>query len=789
MLRHAVGHLRRLAGMAERLERPRTDGAIAVTHRIESLCLYLLLVVIALRPLIPESYNSARSLMTSGFGAIEDPSPAATLVIDAFILLAAAGFAFGGLARGLARRRAYRRCGIEWGLAAVALGGLVSCWVAGNKRIAINATVDWLCLPLLTIVLVQLLRQRWHLRLVLCVVLSSAAVQAYECFNQVLYSFPATKELYEQNRERIWAERDVELDSPQVALYERRLDSGEATGFLSHGNVTGAYLVMTGLAALAVAWSRWRSPPKPMRRVLAGAVAILGVVVLAAAGLTHSKGAAVAGVGALVVWCARQVWAGWIERNRIRTLWLGWGLVIAGALAAVGYGLHNSRLPGASLNFRWQYWTASAKLLADRYATGVGRENFGRHYLKYKTIDSPEEVSNPHNFLVNAAAEWGVIGLVGVVVMLVGGSIAVTRRQATQVQADSDAAVTGRPLLWGLGVGGAVFFVRLFLLGSSDVNYLFVATFVPVIVWAVVFALLSTESDKTGPFRNGTLPGLAVGINCCLLAFLVQEGINFAVFIPGAATTFFAMLAIPIADYRMRIADWSAAGAPSRRRRGGGWILPAVACVVVFSYLIWIVLPVGRAGAALTRARAAVGQLIRGTYEVQPAYVEYARAAALDGLDPTPPAECAGWLIRYAEVGTDREAAIERSLALIDTAIARDPLSTSLHRQKMRLCREAYRLTDDSRYNAAAIAPARRVVELYPQSPEAHADLGTCLLDAARESPDAALLTEAMEHLRRALELDDARPSWEELRRFRPRQRKQIESQIAEASGLPTAEP
>jgi len=740
MLRHAVGHLDRPAGIAERLERPRTDGAISVTRRIENLCLYVLLVVIALRPLIPESHNSARSLMTSGLSAIEDPSPAATLLIDAVILLAAAGLAFGGLARGLGRRRAYRRCGIEWGLALVALAGLVSCWVAGNKRIAVNATVDWLCLPLLTIVLVQLLRQRWHLRLLLCVVLSSAAVQAYECFNQVLYSFPATKELYEQNRERIWAERDVELDSPQVALYERRLDSGEATGFLSHGNVTGAYLVMTGLAALAVAWSRWRSPPKPMRRVLAGAVAILGVVVLAAAGLTHSKGAAVAGVGALVVWCARQVWAGWIERNRIRTLWLGWGLVIAGALAAVGYGLHNSRLPGASLNFRWQYWTASAKLLADRYATGVGRENFGRHYLKYKTIDSPEEVSNPHNFLVNAAAEWGVIGLVGV-------------------------------------------------LGSSDVNYLFVATFVPVIVWAVVFALLSTESDKTGPFRNGTLPGLAVGINCCLLAFLVQEGINFAVFIPGAATTFFAMLAIPIADYRMRIADWSAAGAPSRRRRGGGWILPAVACVVVFSYLIWIVLPVGRAGAALTRARAAVGQLIRGTYEVQPAYVEYARAAALDGLDPTPPAECAGWLIRYAEVGTDREAAIERSLALIDTAIARDPLSTSLHRQKMRLCREAYRLTDDSRYNAAAIAPARRVVELYPQSPEAHADLGTCLLDAARESPDAALLTEAMEHLRRALELDDARPSWEELRRFRPRQRKQIESQIAEASGLPTAEP
>ena len=212
--------------------------------------------------------------------------------------------------------------------------------------------------------------------------------------------------------------------------------------------------------------------------------------------------------------------------------------------------------------------------------------------------------------------------------------------------------------------------------------------------------------------------------------------------------------------------------------------MPALACAVLFADLIWIVLPVARSGAALARARAAVGQVVRGTYQVQRPYVEYTRAAALDGLDPTPPAECAAWLIGYAEVGTDRDAAIERSLALTDTAIARDPLSTSLRHQKMRLCREAYRLTDDNRHVAAAIAPARRVVELYPQSPEAHADLGTCLLDAGRESPDTALLTKAVEHLRRALELDNARPGWEELRRFRPRQREQIEGQIAEASDL-----
>ena len=71
---------------------------------------------------------------------------------------------------------------------------------------------------------------------------------------------------------------------------------------------------------------------------------------------------------------------------------------------------------------------------------------------------------------------------------------------------------------------------------------------------------------------------------------------------------------------------------------------------------------------------------------------------------------------------------------------------------------------------------------LAPQSPDAPAELGTCLADAARESRDTILAKDAIEHLHRAIELDDARPDWEEFRRFRPHQREQIEARIAEAA-------
>ena len=175
-------------------------------------------------------------------------------------------------------------------------------------------------LPLLTVVLAQLLRRRWHVRLALAVIVASAAVQAYECFNQILYTYPTTEEMYEQGKEKFWAGQNVELDSGQVALYERRLHSREASGFLAHSNVAGAYLVLTGLAALAVAWVRWSAPPKPLSSLFALAAGVVGMAILVAAALTQSRGALLAGGTAVMICGIRIVGRSWIEHNRTRAL-------------------------------------------------------------------------------------------------------------------------------------------------------------------------------------------------------------------------------------------------------------------------------------------------------------------------------------------------------------------------------------------------------------------------------------------------------------------------------------
>ncbi|GAF84581.1 unnamed protein product, partial [marine sediment metagenome] len=271
----------------------------------------------------------------------------------------------------------------------------------------------------------------------------------------------------------------------------------------------------------------------------------------AAAILTKSLGALVAGGVGVAVWVIIGAFSGWIAAHRTKAIVIAWCFAGAGLLAVVAHGLYHQSLPGQSLNFRWQYWRASAGLIADHALTGVGRENFGRHYLEYKSIESPEEVANPHNLFVQAAADWGMVGLAGLVVMLVGASRAVTRprppRPATATRA-SEPSTPGRMLFWLAALAAVVVLGRLPLLGSSDVNFLYVATVMTGVPWVIGFVCCATGG--IAPTREdqsrGAVVSTAVAIG--LLAFVLHEMINFAAFVPGTAVTCFALLAYCISE-------------------------------------------------------------------------------------------------------------------------------------------------------------------------------------------------------------------------------------------------
>src|SRR5207302_612447 len=63
-----------------------------------------------------------------------------------------------------------------------------------------------------------------------------------------------------------------------------------------------------------------------------------------------------------------------------------------------------------SLDFRWKYWVAAARVFRQHPLTGVGWNNFGLHYLGVRLPEASEEVKDPHNFLVRFFVEAGLIG-------------------------------------------------------------------------------------------------------------------------------------------------------------------------------------------------------------------------------------------------------------------------------------------------------------------------------------------------------------------------------------------
>src|SRR3972149_4513715 len=111
-----------------------------VQRRIENLSLFVLIGLVALRPLVGESYDPAGNTLTEALGVVSDPQPLTTLVFDLLVLGSTCGWL---VVRAMGSPRTYRRTGLEWGATLVAIAAVVSCFFAGNKRLAVNATTDW----------------------------------------------------------------------------------------------------------------------------------------------------------------------------------------------------------------------------------------------------------------------------------------------------------------------------------------------------------------------------------------------------------------------------------------------------------------------------------------------------------------------------------------------------------------------------------------------------------------------------------------------------------------------
>ena len=389
---------------------------------------YVLLAVLCARPLIGESYEHADIGFLAALPDAGGPTPATTAWLDTLLLAASV--------LTLARDRRWRaNVLLGVGVVLLAVAVLVSSRAAADKCLALLAGSSLFIGVLAGIALGSLLHTRWMLHVLIAAALASGCTTAIKCVRQSTDEFAQTRQAWEQEYKPRLIQQGYDPDDPLIVNYERRMISREAYGFLSHPNATGSCLMMWLLAAGGILAARCgverekvsgtfcRNGPEgaahkrfltPFSAMVAAALCALLAVAL---WFTGSRGAMTGALIGAATLAALGVTARWSARHAcvvLAVLFSGYALLIG---AAGAYGVSKGTLPHPSLAFRWYYWTAAARAYEDVPLTGIGRDNFGAAYMRYKVPESTEEVRDPHNVWVSLLVELGPLGLIAGLVL------------------------------------------------------------------------------------------------------------------------------------------------------------------------------------------------------------------------------------------------------------------------------------------------------------------------------------------------------------------------------------
>ncbi len=332
------------------------------------------------------------------------PGPATSLLMDLLICLPALLV--------LARRVFDPTFSLRLAWSALPMG-LLAVWAAASvlwsddKFSAVISAANWGTALVFIWSTSQLVRSWLCLRLVAGVCFGLLLVLIVSGWYYRLIDWPDLRRSWQETSAQLLKQMQKEPGSRDAEQFGKNIASGTPLGFSVSTNTYGALLVLTMAVSTGVALQRRRD-----RDSYGWVMPIAASLVPAAALLVFTRGKAV-GATALLGTAALAALAqldDWPRRYARRAYFIGVGICLLGAAALVGHGLFHHSLPTSSLNFRWHYWVASARLFAKHPIAGVGWENFGSHYLAFRLPLAPEEIRDPHDFFVRAFVELGAIG-------------------------------------------------------------------------------------------------------------------------------------------------------------------------------------------------------------------------------------------------------------------------------------------------------------------------------------------------------------------------------------------
>jgi hypothetical protein len=542
---------------------------------------WLLAAMIALlvaRPLFP-----SESAASHGDGL--------TLVMLWLVL--AAAWLLASLRRGADRLR------FGWLDAAVAamvtLEAIAGVRAAGrfSPRPAINMIWEWVGLGLVFLLARQLVRTGREARAIVAVMIAlSAGIAGYGLYDYGI-DMPATRAAYQvdpdgvMRRSRVW----YPPDSPGRELFERRMESPEPLGTFALSNSLAALLAPWLVAALGIA-----AAGRDRRRRAAAVVCAAPIAVCLL--LTRSRSAYIAvAIGALLIaWRGKSMW-----RRPATGRWklLGGPGLLAAVLAAgglcTGPGRNLLAKAGKSFGYRVEYWQSTLAMIAHCPLGGCGPGSFQDAYTRFKLPQASEEVSDPHNFLLEIWATAGTPGALALAAVLAGVFLS-GRKNAKVGEQTGDGpdfrTSTGHRREALVGVGPKMGLSPLVHReGTSELRFIFAG-----LAAGFLLAWPLGQISAAPPGIRPLVVGLPIAAGCllalsgwiragrlsaklpviALLVLVVDLSATGGISLPGIAASFWLLAAVGSGEWGVQSAECRVQSAEDRGGRTGDGPAPIV---------------------------------------------------------------------------------------------------------------------------------------------------------------------------------------------------------------------
>lgn len=656
------------------------------------------------------------------------------------------------------------------------LSSLIVILTEGNKRAATNMLWEWLAVAVTFSMIRQTVTSRSRTAFLQTVLVVTTALACYGIW-QPTFWYPANLREYEnltaeidtvksssempsQEREKRLRELRVELVSrgiplsgPSLQLFEDRLrHSQEPLGFFALTNTLASFMTIAVVLLTGTLLSLLLRNQAGSTLSVSGGLSFRGILCALTVALllvayclvlTKSRsawGGTVVGLGTLIGLFAIRSRSGAMLRKLLPIVLVGAVIVVLLSGVAIATGALDIEVlteATMSLSYRLEYWTSTWDVILDHPLFGTGPGNFRDNYLRHKLPQSSEEISDPHQFILDVTANAGLVGLVGLLGFLaVVAWLSWKLCRPTDDVSDADiASAEDSDLLsqgvvrTAIGIAAAVTVMGEWLFSGSVAWSVLSVCLLAAVIGEVIAIALKRSSDSTASLNALCVPSIAVV--AAVIAVLVHLSAAGGIAMPAVIGAILALAAVIFVDAsRESTASNGASLQPDTMSRGSDESAQLAESEQNGTWL----------AAALLSGQAAVGCMMTA-FEPVMTSTSLLRLGDYEAINGQP---------ARLVVSQYRQAA------------QADTLSAKPHIRLSQSYLHQWKQTGDSSFFDQSIEHAQKARTLSPHSPQVAHEIGYAWLVRARgTSPkDQSAIASAVTELQNAFEMYPTHPVW-----------------------------